>query len=275
MEKQSPNREEKIEIERALHSSVNVFSAKKNRSIDEHKKYFKKRSSSMLLNYTKNFVPKLKPIKAIISPSPINLNQKYPESIPQIQNVTISTISLDSQNDSNSKPIKYIYSRKNIPKRSSKILNIEEESHAISDCENESKKDFIIYSDSDSSKSDKESDNNLNIIYKSNNSKISYFPYSIKIMRKRMAKIRNSFRSNDNLLDDSNIENFFMGKRLNHFKSINQQNLISTIRKKKFLNLKKIKYRTKSFNIKQRYVSTILGFLEKNNSSNSLNSNGK
>ena len=40
-------------------------------------------------------------------------------------------------------------------------------------------------------------------------------------------------------------------------------------------NLDSIKNRTRSFNIKQRYVSTILGFLEKNNSTNSLNSNGK
>ena len=67
-----------------------------------------------------------------------------------------------------------------------------------------------------------------------------------------------------------------MGKRFNNFKNINQPNLINTIKKKKILNpLKKIKYRTKSFNIKQRYVSTILGFLEENSSTNSLNSNGK
>ena len=39
--------------------------------------------------------------------------------------------------------------------------------------------------------------------------------------------------------------------------------------------IREIKYRTKSFNIKQRYVPTILGFLEKNNSANSLNSTGK
>ena len=91
-----------------------------------------------------------------------------------------------------------------------------------------------------------------------------------------MAKIRKSFVSNESLLDDSKIENHFVGKRFNHFKNINQDNFINTIRRKKILNpLKKIKYRTKSFSIKRGYVSTILGFLEKNNSTISLNSNGK
>ena len=273
MERQSLNKEE--EMERPLHCSVNVFRKKNsNLSIEENKNTLKKRSSSML-NLSINFVPKLKPIKTIIAPSPINLYQKYPPmQIPEKQNTTMSTSSFDSQNDSNLNTIKYIYSRRNHPKKSFKFLNIEEETYAISDCENTSKKGLIIYSDSDSSKSDDENDNNLQKYNK--NIKFDFFLNNIKIMRKKMAKIRKSFINNENLLDDSNIDNHFVGKRFNNFKNINQPNLINTIKKKKILNpLKKIKYRTKSFNIKQRYVSTILGFLEENSSTNSLNSNGK
>ena len=274
MEKQSLNKEE--QKERPLHSSVNILKKQNSiLSIEPNKNYLKKRSSSML-NLSVNFVPKLKPIKAIIAPSPINLNQKYsPMPVSELQNTTISTSSFDSQNDSNSKTIKYIYSRRYHPKKSFKFLNIEEETYAISDCENPSKKGLKIYSDSDSSKTDDESDNNLNTLNK--NKKIDdYFLNNIKMMRKKMAKIRTNFINNENLLDDSNIDSHFVGKRFNHFKNINQQNCFITNKKKQILNpLKKIKYRTKSFNIKQRYVSTILGFLEKNSSTNSFNSNEK
>ena len=184
----------------------------------------------------------------------------------------MSTASFDSQNDSNLNIIKKNNTRRYRPKKSFKFLNIEEETYAISDCENTSKKGLIIYSDSDSSKGDDESDNNNNL---NKYNKIDDFFNNIKIMRKKMAKIRKSF-NNQNLLDDSNIDNHFVGKRFNHFKNINQDNLINIIKKKKLLNpLKKIKYRTKSFSIEQRYVSTILGFLEKNSRTNSLNSNGK
>ena len=261
MEKQQLNKEQ--QMERSIHNSVNIFRSN-NISIGQNNDYTEKRSSSMLLNSSLNFVPKLKPIKAIISPSPINLNQKCPPiPVPEIQSTTISTASFDSQNESNLKIIKRVYSRKYHPRKSFKILNIEEETYAMSDYEN-----------SDASKSDDENDINLNK-YNINN-KYGYFINNIKIMRKSMAKFRKSFVSNENLLDDSKIDNHFVGKRFNHFKNINQENFINTIKKKKILNpLKKIKYRTKSFSIKRGYVSTILGFLEKNNSTSSLNSNGK
>ena len=94
-----------------------------------------------------------------------------------------------------------------------------------------------------------------------------------------MSKIKKKFISiKDNLYDDSNIDNNFVRKRLNHFKDNEQENYINKIRKKKFLNLsfiKKIIYRTKSLNIKQRNVSTIIDFLEKKNRNNSLNPNKK
>lgn len=84
-----------------------------------------------------------------------------------------------------------------------------------------------------------------------------------------MMLIRKKSTYNENIFDDSNIvknyriyqsSNICLNKRIN-------KNNIDKIRE--------IKYRTKSFNIKQRYVPTILGFLEKNNSANSLNSTGK
>ena len=124
----------------AMHCSLSFFRKKNNLSIEKDQRGFRKRSSSMLLN--KLLVPQLKPIKTIICPSPINLNQKCPSKPPLLenQNTTISTSSFDSQNDFNLNPIRYIYSRRKIPKKSFKILNIEEEVYPISDCENNSKK---------------------------------------------------------------------------------------------------------------------------------------
>jgi len=274
MERQSLNQEE--QIERLLHSSVNAFRTNKNLSIGQERQSIKKRSSSMLLS--KNFVPKLKPIKAIITPSPINLNQKPPGPVPELQKKTISTESIDSQDDSNLKSIKYIYSRRN-QKQSSKINNIEEETNEVSDLENNIKKNPKIHSDLDLLKSeDDEFDNNKNK-NKYNKKKFENFLENINIIRKNMSKIKKKFISNkDNLYDDSNIDNNFVRKRLNHFKDNEQENYINKIRKKKFLNLsfiKKIIYRTKSLNIKQRNVSTIIDFLEKKNRNNSLNPNKK
>ena len=276
MERQSLNQEE--QIERLLHSSVNAFRTNKNLSIGQERQSIKKRSSSMLLS--KNFVPKLKPIKAIITPSPINLNQKPPGPVPELQKKTISTESIDSQDDSNLKSIKYIYSRRN-QKQSSKINNIEEETNEVSDLENNIKKNPKIHSDLDLLKSeDDDFDNNKNKNKnKINKKKFENFLENINIIRKNMSKIKKKFISNkDNLYDDSNIDNNFVRKRLNHFKDNEQENYINKIRKKKFLNLsfiKKIKYRTKSFNIQQRNVSTIIDFLEKKNRNNSLNPNKK
>ena len=154
--------EEEINMKN-LHFSVNLFHNNTDLSLEEEKNY-RKRSSSMSLNPPKNFVPKLKPIKAIITPSPINLNQKPPGPVPELQKKTISTESIDSQDDSNLKSIKYIYSRRN-QKQSSKINNIEEETNEVSDLENNIKKNPKIHSDLDLLKSeDDEFDNNKNKI---------------------------------------------------------------------------------------------------------------
>ena len=162
MENQASDDDEQIETS-FLHSSVNVFRKTNKISIGEENKSLKKRSSSMLLNS-----------KTVICPSPINLNQKSPRPIPENLN-TISTSSFDSQNELNLKPIRYIYSRrKNYQKKSFKFLNIEEETYAISDCEDNSKNLVMIHSDSSSSKSEEENETKSKFsknknIYKSKN----------------------------------------------------------------------------------------------------------
>ena len=109
------------------------------------------------------------------------------------------------------------------------------------------------------------------------NNKISNKKYqNINIMRKKMEKIRKTYLFRDNLLDDSEVGNRFKMKILNDYKTIKKKSFISKIRENKnFKPNGMIKYRTKSFNAKPKLVSTILGFLEKNNSANSLNSSGK
>ena len=262
---------EEEQFERTIYKSVHVLhNKKKDLTFEEDDNCNIKRCSSMSLNLPKNFVPKLKPIKTIICPSPINLNQP---SIPEKINTKVSGISNERQEDLNLKPIKlkFIFSRKRNKKKSNKILNIEEETHeteAISDCEDKSKKVPIIYTDSDSSISIEEEGNKHN--------KFDILK-NINFMREKMNLIRKHSICNDNTYDDSSIGNNSKN-RLYPNRSIHQHNFINKLRKNKNMILnpsKMIKYRTKSFNIKQRYISTILGFLEKSNSTISLNSNGK
>ena len=163
MDKQSSDEEQ---FEKSLHNSVNIFHNNKNISLEEEQCY-RKRSSSMSINPLLDFVPKLKPIKTIICPSPIKLNQKSPQETPDKINTKISPSSYEN-NDLNLKPIKFIFSRKRKkPRKSNKIINIEEETHeteAISDCEDKSKKVYLIYTDSDTSNSNTEENNSNNKI---------------------------------------------------------------------------------------------------------------
>ena len=246
-------------IDKPLRSSVNFSHASRLLSYEEEKKEYRKRSSSMSLNLPKDFVPKLKPIQTVICPSPINLNQKSPPAIPEkIVNMGNACSKFYPPKDVNLKPIKCIYLRRRNKKRSSKI--IEEETHeteAISDCEDKPKKLNLIFSDSDDSINGDNDDLSKRKIK------------NIKILREKMMLIRKKYIYNDNIFDDSNI-----GKNYRIYQSSNIC-LNKRINKNNLDKIRAIKYRTKSFNIKQRYVRTILGFLEKNNSANSLNSTGK
>ena len=101
---------------------------------------------------------------------------------------------------------------------------------------------------------------------------------NINLMREKMTKIKRNSKYNDNLFDDSNLDNHYLVKSLGKYKNICHPKNIIKVRKNHNMNLNKLrsmKIRTKSFNIKQRYVPTILGFLEKSSSANSLNSNDK
>ena len=267
MDKQSSDEEQ---FEKSLHNSVNIFHKNKNISFEEDQ-FYRKRSSSMSINPLLNIVPKLKPIKTIICPSPIKLNQKSPQETPDKINTKISPSSYENKNDLNLKPIKFKFSRKRKqPRKSNKIMNIEEENHeteAISDCEDKSKKVYLIYTDSDTSNSNTEENNS--------NNKIDILK-NINFIREKMMIIRKNYVFHENIYDDSSISNNYTKKRLYQNRNIYQQKVINKIRKKNnMISNPSIKYRTKSFNIKQRYVSTILGFLERKNSTNSLNSNGK
>lgn len=266
MEDHPSDEEEKIEVKK-FHCSVNFFHKKNKLSIEEdNKKIYRKRSSSISLNASKNYAPKIKPRKTVLCPSPIKLYEKDTYGFPpEIQNTTISTLSLDSQNDFSLKSINKINYKKKKPQKPFNVLNIEEEIYSISDYGDNSKK-APSCSDSETSDSFEDKiDNNKN------NNKISIMD-NINLVRDKMAKIKRKIFSNDNLYDDLDIKNCFAGK------SVNKYNILSKIRKNKTLiskPFKMIKYKTKSFSIQQRYVSTILGFLEKIKSTNSLNLNGK
>lgn len=264
MESQS-SEEEEYEMGQ-MHRTVN-FGVKKNTlSLEEDKKGYRKRSSSMSLKMTKDFVPKLKPIESNICPSPINLDQKSPDSPEKF--------SLN-QNEINLKPIRLIHPKKRKLRKSTKFLNIEEETHeteAISDYEDKSKKATLATADLDSSKSDND-DND-----KSKGNKKNNFLKNINVLRKQMENIKINSIYCDNINDDSNISNNYSKKRLYYKKNIYQNIYFEKTRQNKNMNpdpLKSNKNRTKSFNIRQGFVCSILGFLEKSNSSLSLKSSGK
>ena len=255
-----------------VHNSINHLIRTNNLSFsEENDSSWRIRSCSMSINFPKNFVPKLKPIKTVLCPSPINLMQNSP--ITEVQNTSSSTFN-ESQKDINLMQSKYLYSNK-AKKKSLKIMNIEEETReceAMSDNEDKSKKINILYSDSDTS----ENDDGGGESSSGRGGAVGGIVHNIKIIRQKMMRIRKNSVCNESMIDDSNIDS---GLRLSRYKYIRAQRFINKIKKIKNMHLNPIeisnKYRTKSFSAKQDYISTILGFLERSHSSLSLNSNEK
>jgi hypothetical protein len=255
-----------------LHNSINHLIRTNNLSFsEENDSSWRNRSCSMSINYPKKFVPKLKPIKTALCPSPINLTQNL--SITEVQNTSSSTFN-ESQKDLNLMQSKYLYSNK-AKKKSFKIMNIEEETReceAMSDNEDKSKKINILYSDSDTSENDDGGGENTS----GRGGVVGGLIHNIKIIRQKMMRIRKNSAYTEGIIDDSNIDS---GLRSSRYKYIRAQRFIDKIKKMKNMHLNPLeltnKYRTKSFSAKQDYVSTILGFLERSHSSLSLNSNEK
>ena len=255
-----------------LQNSINHLIRTNNLSFSEENDLsLRNRSCSMSINFPKNFVPKLKPIKTVLCPSPINLMQN--SQITEVQNTSSSSFN-ESQKDINLKQSKYLYSNK-AKKKSLKIMNIEEETReceAMSDNEDKSKKVNILYSDSDASDNDDGGGESSS----ERGGMVGGIVHNIKIIRQKMMRIRKNSVCNESMIDDSNIDS---GLRLSRYKYISSQRFIDKIKKIKNMYLNPIeisnKYRTKSFSAKQDYVSTILGFLERSHSSLSLNSNEK
>lgn len=93
-----------------LHNSINHLIRTNNLSFsEENDSSWRNRSCSMSINFPKNFVPKLKPIKTVLCPSPINLMQN--SQITEVQNTSSSSFN-ESQKDINLKQSKYLYSNK-------------------------------------------------------------------------------------------------------------------------------------------------------------------
>ena len=255
--------EEEIEyITSVKRSSIKLVHPKTDLTILDLKTN-KKRSSSASTNLTKNFVPKLKPIKAKICPSPIILNEKSPPKITQeIQNTTMSTSSFDSKHEF--KKIRIIM------KKSIKLIN--EKVYSFSDCEDMDKKQKNDL-DSDSSKNGEDSDKNV-IKLRSNNKKTIN---AINKMRIRMSYIRKNSIKDKNVLDDSSLRKDLKEKTNIILKRIRNSfvNEIRTNKHRDLYSINSAKNRNRSHNTRTNYIPTILGFLERNKSSFSLNSMGK
>ena len=241
--------EEEIEfIKIAKRLSIKLVHPKTDLNMDVDLKTNKKRSSSASVYLPKNFVPKLKPIIAKICPSPIILNEKSPPKITQeIQNTTMSTSSFDSKHEFKKIRIKI--------KKSIKLIN--EKVYSFSDCEDMDKKQKNDNLDSDSSKNGGEN--------------------AINKMRIRMTHIRKNSLKDKNIFDDSSLRKNLKEKTNIILKHI-QNSFANEIRYNKhrdLYNINSAKNRNRSHNTRTNYIPTILGFLERNKSSFSLNSMGK
>jgi len=257
--------EEEIEfIKIAKRLSIKLVHPKTDLNMDVDLKTNKKRSSSASVYLPKNFVPKLKPIIAKICPSPIILNEKSPPKITQeIQNTTMSTSSFDSKHEFKKIRIKI--------KKSIKLIN--EKVYSFSDCEDMDKKQKNDNLDSDSSKNGEENEKNVIKLRSKNKNKIN----AINKMRIRMTHIRKNSLKDKNIFDDSSLRKNLKEKTNIILKHI-QNSFANEIRYNKHRDLYSInsaKNRTRSHNTRTNYIPTILGFLERNKSSFSLNSMGK
>ena len=236
----SSDDEEQLSV-RKFYCTINCFSKKNDDlSVEEEKKVKRRRSSSIKL---KNLVPKLKPINTVICPSPIELNQKVPHPPPVLLSTQFALVSTISYY-----PEDKLLKNESKEKKTKKSLkmNIEEDKCSISDYGDSSKKIPVACSDSEISYNDNKCDENKN--------KFSILK-NINRMRAKMTQIKRKIVFNDKIFDDVDIKfcKNFMKK---------------TISSK---SLKMINYKTKRFSLQKKYVSTILGFLEKNRSVNSLN----
>jgi len=237
----------------STNSTINIFRPKEDFPVKNFQKIIdlkKKRISSGQLRIPQEFVPKIKPINADIEPSPINMSLKSSKA---------SNLAKEGTEIFNMNIIKKknIYIIPNLYKKK-KLEPISTEIDYISENEENVIKISLISSNSDSA------DEQENIKKNPNNSKNNVFNTRIKLK-----KIKENFLNKTHILDDSNIEE---EKR----KDIccGSQKLSLKKRKNKFLkNLDEItitKCRTKSVVYKPKYVTTILGFLQRNKSEQNL-----
>jgi hypothetical protein len=237
--------------------SINPFQLKNDirKGFDQQK--MRKRCSSAAIKIPKNFAPKLRPKKSFMCPSPIILDQKPPPKlIQEIQNTSMSTLSFESKNEFKKIRIKV--------KDSFKYIN--EKVYANSDNEDDNKKEK---SDSETDSSKNEEINNNQIKLRSAKKR-----YDIKSMRGRMTVIRKNSLIDNVAKDDTSLVKYSKKNYIDIFRKI-QKNFINKFRTNKNMRvypLNSAKYRNKSHTA--RYP-TILGFLERNKSTVSLNSVGK
>ena len=215
-----------------------------------------------------DFVPKLKPIKEKLCPSPIILSEKSPPKIDQdIQITTDFKPSFDSNKE---------FKKIKIELRGS-LKDIDEKIYSISDCEEKDKKGINDNFELESSKIGEENDKNKIKLIKlknENKNKIS----TINKMRIKMASIKNASLKLKNVFDDSNIKRKLKEKTFQIFNNIQSNFVRREFRNNKHKNLyplNSFKYRNKSHQTRKNFIPTILGFLENNKSGFSLYSTEK
>ncbi len=237
-----------IGFEKGLNNKLNTI---KNESIDNRARSFISSNKKLLQKY----IPKLKPIKTNLNPSPIILKGINEAKIEDDNFIT------------NKKKI----SNKNLHKL--KTVGIKEEIIEKAINSNDEQCNNLNNNGSDSSDNDSktnEKKSNKNNATNKNDENISKiktnFNFCFNTIRKKLDKIKNKIQNkykDDTNLDFSYENNFYEKYRI---KCV--QKYIDTLKMKKKEEYEKIRNKTISFKDMKFFKPPILGFLEKNEISN-------
>ena len=235
-----------IGFEKGLNNKLNTI---KNESIDNRSRSFISLNKKLLQKY----IPKLKPIKTNLNPSPIILKGINEAKIEDDNFIT------NKKKISNKKlhKLKTVGIKEEIIEKA--VNSNDEQCNNLNNNGSDS-------SDNDSKNSEKKSNNTTNK-NDENISKIkTHFNFCINTIRKKLDKIKNKIQNkykDDTNLDFSYENNFYEKYRI---KCV--QKYIDKLKIKKKEEYEKMRNKTISFTDMKFFKPPILGFLEKNEISN-------
>lgn len=246
--------EENEKEEKAFRNTIN-FGEVRNHTISNEKEENRIRSASLKRHYLlEKYIPRPKPVKSKIDPSPINLIVK--EEI----NIDDKNFRIECRKSANDKSLLYkIKSLKSVEGIKINKMNSKDDEYNNKIISNK------IYDSSDGES--KENENKL-ITNNENDKKVSKIQknlsYCINQIRQKMDKIKKKMKL-PKFNDDSNVSTFSCAKFFEeNFRIKYTQNFINKIKLEKMIEYEKYKNKTISFKDIKSFKPPILEFLQMN-----------